>query len=55
MEANKSDQKILDTLEHIKRLLILGLTKNDVKGKEIATVLEVDPAVISRTLSGKKK
>jgi hypothetical protein len=43
--ANK-EQK--DNLEQIKRLLILALVHQGVQGKDIANVLEVDPAIISR-------
>ena len=42
-------------MEEIKRLLVLGLLQQGMKGKDIATVLEVDPAVISRMVSTKKK
>lgn len=51
--AKKKSEK-LEPLEEIKRLLILGLVNQGVKGKDIATVLEVDPAVISRIVSSKK-
>lgn len=47
----KKQSEKLDPLEEIKRLLILGLVNQGVKGKDIATVLEVDPAMISRILS----
>lgn len=43
-----------DLLEDIKRLLILNLIKNDVKAIEVAKTLAVDPAIISRIISGKK-
>jgi predicted transcriptional regulator len=49
----KNNEKI-DSLEEIKRLLILGLVNQGVKGKDIASVLGVDPAVVSRILAGKK-
>ncbi len=52
MRKKKSEK--LDPLEEIKRLLILGLIKQGVTGKDVAAVLEVDPAVISRIVSGKK-
>lgn len=52
MRKKKSEK--LEPMEEIKRLLILGLVSQGVKGKDIAAVLEVDPAVISRMLSGKK-
>lgn len=49
----KKQSEKLEPLEEIKRLVILGLINQGVKGKDIAKVLEVDPAVISRILSGK--
>jgi predicted transcriptional regulator len=51
MAKKKSDK--LEPMEEIKRLLVLGLIKQGVKGKDIATVLQVDPAIISRMISGK--
>lgn len=45
---NKSEK--IEPLEEIKRLLILGLINQGVKGKDIATILEIDPAMISRLL-----
>ena len=54
MRKRKSEK--LDPLEEIKRLIILGLINQGVKGKDIATILEIDPAMISRLLSqGNKK
>lgn len=50
----KKQSEKLEPLEEIKRLLILGLINQGVKGKDIASVLEVDPAIISRIISGKK-
>jgi len=38
----------VDTLEQIKRLLVLALIHQGVRGKDIATVLGVDPATITR-------
>jgi hypothetical protein len=52
---SKKNREKLEPLEEIKRLLILWLITQGVKGKDIATVLEVDPAVISRLLSGAGK
>ncbi len=49
-----SNQEI-KLLEDIKRLIILGLTKQNIPGKRIADVLNIDPAIVSRILSGKKK
>ncbi len=51
----KSKTEKLEPLEEIKRLLVLGLIQQGVKGKDIAAVLEVDPAIISRMISNKKK
>lgn len=51
----KKKSKKLEPLEEIKRLIILGLANQGVKGKDIAAMLEVDPAIISRMLSPKKK
>lgn len=51
----KSKAEKLEPLEEIKRLLVLGLIQQGVKGKDIAAVLEVDPAIISRMISTKKK
>ena len=50
----KSKSEKLDPIEEIKRLLVLGLIQQGVKAKDIATVLEVDPATISRMISPKK-
>lgn len=50
--AKKKSEK-LEPLEEIKLLMILGLINQGVKGKDIATVLGVDPAVISRLLNRK--
>lgn len=52
MGKKKSEK--LEPMEEIKRLLVLGLINQGVKGKDIAAVLEVDPAIISRMISGKK-
>lgn len=51
--GKKKNEK-LEPMEEIKRLLVLGLINQGVKGKAIAAVLEVDPAMISRMMSGKK-
>jgi hypothetical protein len=50
-----NDKKKEQLLEDIKRLFMLWLTEQGVQGKRIADVLDVDPAIISRTLSPKKK
>ncbi len=52
--AKKKSEK-LEPIEEIKRLIMLGLINQGVKGKDIAAVLEVDPAIISRILSSKKE
>jgi len=44
----KQKEQKLDTLEQIKRLLILALVHQGVQGKDVAAVLGVDPAVVSR-------
>lgn len=45
----------LDQLEDIKKLLILGLIHQGITGRDIAAILEVDPAVVSRMLPKKQK
>lgn len=52
MGKKKSEK--LEPLEEIKRLMILGLINQGVKGKDIAAVLEVDPAIISRLITPRK-
>ncbi len=49
------DQKVNQLLEDIKKLLILALAERNVKGKRIADVLGVDPAIVSRVLAPKDK
>ncbi|MCA9352492.1 hypothetical protein KC866_03870 [Patescibacteria group bacterium] len=49
------EQKNDNLLEQIKRLLILSLIHQGVTGKDIAYVLGVDPAVISRMTPPKSK
>jgi hypothetical protein len=46
--AKSSKDPQLESMEEIKRLLILGLSNQGIEGKRIAEVLDVDPAVISR-------
>lgn len=53
--ARKTKSEKLEPLEEIKRLLVLGLINQGVKGKDIAAILEVDPAIISRLISSTKK
>ncbi len=49
----KREPKI-DTLEQIKRLLILALVHQGVQGKDIAGVIGLDPAVISRMVPARQ-
>ena len=49
----KTEQKN-DNLEQIKRLLILALVHQGLQGKDIASVLGVDPAVISRLVPSRQ-
>lgn len=44
----------MEPLEEIKRLLILGLIQNGVQGKDIAAVLGVDPATITRMVPARQ-
>lgn len=52
MRKKKSEK--LEPLEEIKRLLVMSLVTQGVTGKDIAALLEVDPAIISRMLPKKK-
>lgn len=49
------DEQISKTLEQIKWLLVLQLQNQGVASKDIAAVLGVDPAVISRKVPRRKK
>ena len=49
------DERVADLLEDVKKLLILDLISKDIQGKDIAAVLGVDPAVISRIVSKRTK
>jgi DNA-directed RNA polymerase specialized sigma subunit len=49
----KKQSEKLEPLEEIKRLIILGLINQGLKGKDIAAAIEVDPAAVSRIISGK--
>lgn len=53
--AKTSEQQQTELLTEIKNLLILGLSHQGVAGKRTADVLGVDPAIVSRILSPKKK
>lgn len=46
--ANKATKEKIDNLEQIKRLLILGLIRSGVQGKDVAGILGIDPATVSR-------
>jgi len=54
MAKKKINHKEMEPLEIIKRLLILGLIKNGVQSKDIAAVLGVDPATITRIVPARK-
>lgn len=49
----KVEQKA-DTLEQIKRLLVLGLIHQNVQGKDIAAALGVDPGTVSRMIPSRQ-
>ena len=49
------DEKTNQLLEDIKRLLVLALVEQNVQGKRIADVLDVDPAIVSRILAPRDK
>lgn len=49
------DSQVVKLLDDIKKLLILGLIKDGVQSKQIAAVLKVDPATISRMVSRVKE
>lgn len=48
------DKQIQNTLEQIKWLLVLQLQTQGVASKDIAKVLGVDPAIISRKVPRRK-
>ena len=54
MAKKKINHKEMEPMEVIKRLLILGLIKNGVQGKDIAAVIGVDPATITRIVPSRK-
>lgn len=54
MAKKKINHKEMEPLDAIKRLLILGLIKSGVQGKDIAVVLGVDPATITRIVPARK-
>ena len=45
---SKMDKKVIQLLEDIKKLTIFYLVTRGVQAKDIAQVLGVDPAIISR-------
>lgn len=49
------DKQIQKTLDQIKWLLVLQLQNQGVSSKEIACVLKVDPAIISRRVPRRRK
>ncbi|MBI3290001.1 hypothetical protein HYZ78_01250 [Candidatus Microgenomates bacterium] len=49
------DDKAVKLLEDIKKLHVLTLIKQGVQSKEIAEAFGVDPAIISRMISRRKK
>lgn len=53
--AKSTEELKLEALEAIKRLLMLSLSHQGIEGKRIASVLDVDPATVSRVLSPKTK
>jgi predicted transcriptional regulator len=48
------DEKIVELLEDIRKLLVASLIAKGVQGKDIADVLGVDKSVITRIASAKK-
>jgi len=52
--AKSSEEQQIELLEQIRRLLMLNLSQQGVKGKRIAEVIGVDAAGVSRILSPKK-
>ena len=48
------EKKVVELLEDIKKLLVLDLINKGMQGKNIAAVLGVDPAVISRIVPSRK-
>ena len=52
---SKMDKQIQKTLDQIKWLIVLQLQNQGVSSKEIACVLEIDPAVISRKAPRRRK
>lgn len=44
----KGKEQKIDTLEQIKRLLVLALIHQGIQSKDIAAILGVDPATITR-------
>lgn len=49
-----NDKKTNQLLEDIKKLIILNLIHQGVQGKDIASVLDVDPAIISRMVPARQ-
>ncbi len=51
MKNNKKTNQLLDD---IKKLLVLALTHQGIQSKDIASVLGVDPAIVSRMVPARK-
>ncbi len=51
MDNNKKTNQLL---EDIKKLLVLALTHQGVQSKDIASVLGIDPAIVSRMVSTRR-
>ncbi len=50
----KTKEPKMDTSEQIKRLLVLMMIHKGIQGKDIASVLNVDPAIISRIVPARQ-
>lgn len=49
------DEKTNQLLEDIKKLFVLALTEQNVRGKRIADVLDIDASIVSRILAPRDK
>jgi predicted transcriptional regulator len=54
MSKTPEEQQI-ELLDHIRRLLMLSLKQQGIQGKQMAEVMGVDPAVVSRILAASRK
>ena len=50
----KKKESKSNSLDQIKRLLVLGLIHNGIKAKDIAATLGVDPAIITRMVPARQ-